>query len=224
MSPASAPNLAPEGRDKPSLPSHELPLLRATAENLQGFGALISDPDGCEIEIVRWPAQGWRAVDPGTGDQGGTTEGIFEFRWDGPTLRAHNTSVGGQNQYVLGWSCDPQAVDTQTAAAPTRERVLLWHANYHPDGGQLFYPRAPGAFVAPLALPGDDVTPDDFLAFWFDGSRGLYIHPGVWHEAVFPVTDRQPFFDKQGKVHARVSVDFGAEFGCYLSAPLPQRL
>jgi len=223
MSLPVAPNLAPDARDKPSLPCHEIPLRRATAENLRGFGTLISDPAACEIEIVRWPAQGWRAVDPDTGDQGGTTEGMFEFRWDGPTLRAHNASVGAQNEYVLGWSCDPQAVDTQ-AAKPTRERVLLWHANYHPDGGQLFFPHDPGAFVAPLALPGDDVKPDDFVAFWFDGSSGLYINPGIWHEAVFPVCDRQRFFDKQGKVHARISVDFGAEFGCYVAAPLPEQL
>ena len=76
------------------------------------------------------------------------------------------------------------------------------------------------SFISPLALPGDDVKPESFTAFWFSGARGLYIHPGVWHEAVFPVKDSQKFFDKQGKVHARVSVDFTREFGVYLSAPL----
>lgn len=219
MSHPPVPNLAPRASDKPSLPWHELPLVEATDESLRGYGALVSDPDACEIEIVRWPAQGWRPVDPDTGDQGGITEGVFELHWDGATLRAHNASVVAQNTYVLGWSCDPQAVATQPPPQP-RERVLMWHANYHPDGGQLFFPREPGAFVAPLALPGDDVEPADFVAFWLHGDRGLYIHPGVWHEAVFPVRDRQRFFDRQGKVHARVSVDFGSEFGCYLAAPL----
>lgn len=213
-----APNLAPEAKDKPSLPWHEIPLVEATAESLHGFGTLVTDPQTCEIEIVRWPAQGWRPVDPDTGDQGGTTEGVFDFQWDGATLRAHNASVVAQNTYVLGWSCDPQSV-TQVAEQP-RERALMWHANYHPDGGQLFFPQAPGAFVAPLALPGDDVKPDDFVAFWFGGECGLYIHPGVWHDAVIPVRDRQRFYGRQGKVHARVSVDFGAEFGCYLATPL----
>ena len=28
-------------------------------------------------------------------------------------------------------------------------------------------------------LPGDDVTPDRFVTFWCDGSRGLYIHPNI---------------------------------------------
>lgn len=37
----------------------------------------------------------------------------------------------------------------------------------------------------PLALPGDDVTPERFVCFRFDGEKGLYIHPHAWHEGVF---------------------------------------
>lgn len=203
----------------PRLPEIEIPLLDATSENLEGYGVLVDRPEDCAIEIVRWPAQGWRPVDPDTGDQGGTTEGIFDFYWRGNTLHACNTTVPGQNEYVLGWSCEPQSAEDDTEPLP-RDRVLLWHANYHPDGGQLFFPVEPGSFVAPLALPGDDLTPESFTAFWVSGGQGLYIHPGVWHEAVFPVDDSLKFFDKQGKVHARVSVDFTQEFGVYLSASL----
>ena len=58
------------------------------------------------------------------------------------------------------------------------------------------------------------------MCFRFDGTRGLYIHPGVWHEGVFARRGRQRFFDKQGAVHARVSVDFPREFGCLLEVPL----
>ncbi len=156
-------------------------------------------------------------VAPGTGDEGGTTEGIFHFNWKGDVLRGKNEAV--EDAYVLGWSCDPQSASESQQTCP-RERVLLWHSNYHPDGGQLFFPLDPGPFVVPLALPGDDVKPEDFKAFWFEGREGLYIHPSIWHEGVFPVNDKQRFFDKQGKVHARISVDFGKEFGCYLSVPL----
>ncbi|MEM7045795.1 MAG: ureidoglycolate lyase, partial [Pseudomonadota bacterium] len=70
-------------------------------------------------------------------------------------------------------------------------------------------------------LPGDDLTPDKVVAFWCDGSRGLYIHPGIWHEGIFPVQDKQRFLDRQGRVHARVSADIGQEFGVYLAVPLP---
>ncbi len=72
----------------------------------------------------------------------------------------------------------------------------------------------------PLALPGDDVEPAQFVCFRFDGSRGLYIHPNIWHEGVFTTAGTQRFFDQQGAVHARVSVDFAREFGCLLEAPI----
>jgi hypothetical protein len=72
----------------------------------------------------------------------------------------------------------------------------------------------------PLALPGDDIEPADFVCFRFDGRHGLYIHPNIWHEGVFTTRGTQRFFDKQGAVHARVSVDFAREFGCLLEAPI----
>ena len=72
----------------------------------------------------------------------------------------------------------------------------------------------------PLALPGDDVAPERFVCFRFDGSQGLYIHPDIWHEGVFGLAGRQRFFDQQGAVHARVSVDFAREFGCLLEATI----
>jgi ureidoglycolate lyase len=99
---------------------------------------------------------------------------------------------------------------------------LIWRANYHPDGGQLFYLTNGQRFVVPLALPGDDVTPDKFTTFLCDGSAGLYIHPYVWHGPIIPLDDRAELIDRQGRVHARVSVDFPKEFGCYLAVPLPQ--
>ena len=213
----TAPNLKPSGADLPELPEFVLPLVVANAANLRGYGELVESADARAIEIVRWPALGARPVDPGTGDQGGTTEGIFEFEWAGDVLRGRNNAV--DDDYVLGFACQPRAA-SETAATVARTKVLLWHANYHPDGGQVFFPLERKPFVVPLALPGDAIAPDKFTAFWFDGSLGLYIHPGIWHEGVFPTADRGRFFDKQGKVHARISVDFPREFGCYLSAPL----
>ncbi len=197
--------------------SFDIPLRRATAESLSGYGELVSDPEARAVEIVPWPAPGRRPLDPGTGDHGGTTEGIFEFWWSGDVLEGRNNAV--DDQYVLGWTREPEAASREDATVP-RSQVLLWHANYHPDGGQLFFPLDRGPFVAPLALPGDEVRPEDFVGFYFDGSAGLYIHPGVWHEDMFPFADRARFFDRQGKVHARLSCDFKQEFGLYLSVPL----
>ena len=193
----------------------EAPLVEATPETLAGYGRLVDDFDACQIEIVRWPAPGWRPVDPNSGDQGGTTEGLFEFWWRDGRLEATNEAVG--DSYIFGWSHFPES---PLPAGSPRERALVWRANYHPDGGQLFFPQGDGPFVAPLALPGDDVTPEKFVAFWCDGSKGLYIHPDIWHAAVVPLADHARLLDRQGRVHARISVDFPKEFGCYLGVPL----
>jgi ureidoglycolate lyase len=196
---------------------HGAPLARATDESLAGLGRLVDDPHAFPIEIVRWPAQGWRPVDDGSGDQGGVAEGLFEFEWRGETLFARNNAVG--DAYLFGWSTWPEEA---SADPPTqrRERALIWRANYHPDGGQLVWPMNGESFVVPLAPPGDDVRPEDFKAFWCDGTRGLYIAPNVWHGAFVPHSDTATFLDRQGRVHARVSVDFAKEFGCYLSVSL----
>src|SRR5262247_1686108 len=136
---------------------HEIRIVEATVETLAGYGRIERDFPSAKIEIVRWPAQGWRPVDPDTGDQGGTTEGIFSFWWKGEVLYGRNDAVG--DSYLLGWSRDPREA-SETAANPDRSRVHIWHVNYHPDGGQLFFPRQRIPFVVPLALPGDDVRPD----------------------------------------------------------------
>jgi ureidoglycolate lyase len=196
--------------------THRTPLVAATDAALAGYGCLVDDPAKCEIEIVRWPAQGWRPVDANSGDQGGVTEGLFDFAWRGQTLFARNNAVG--DSYLFGWSTWPE--EAGHASTAEREQALIWRANYHPDGGQMIWPIDGQSFVVPLALPGDDVTPASFTSFWCDGSRGLYIRPNVWHGAFVPHEDTARFLDRQGRVHARVSVDFPKEFGCYLAVPL----
>ena len=206
-----------EASEKPSLPLVSVPLIEATYDSVQEYGCLVDDPAGFEIEIVQWPAQGWRQIDDSTGDEGGYVEGIFYVDWDGDILMGRNEAVDGY--YVLGWSCDPQLARAGTASVP-RDQIILWHLNYHPDGGQLFFPLDKKPFVVPVSLPGDDIKPEQVVAFWCDGSRGLYIHPNIWHEGIFPVEDSQRFLDRQGRVHARVSCDLATEFDAYLSVPL----
>lgn len=210
----------------PDLPADlrviDMPVVRATADSLQGYGDLVSgDPKSYPVEIVRWPAQGWRPVDLDSGDEAGTTEGVFVSQWKGDILYGMNEAVGGH--YVLGYAGAPESADESHDREPSE--VRLWHANYHPDGGQLFFPLDQSPFLVPLALPGDDVQPEQFVAFWFDGSQGLYIHPNIWHEGVFTCRGTQRFFDRQGAVHARVSVDFAREFQCLVRAKiLPESL
>jgi hypothetical protein len=195
-----------------------MPVIEATNSNLEGYGYLVNDPDNVRVEIVRWRSQGWREVDLDSGDGGGTTEGVFLSEWKGDILFGHNEAVDGH--YILAYANEPCLADLECDHVP--EKMLLWHANYHPDGGQLFFPLDKNPFFVPLALAGDDVKPEDFVCFRFDGSCGLYIHPNVWHEGVFPLSGKQRFFDKQGAVHARVSIDFAREFNCLLEAELKE--
>ncbi|MEO8345886.1 MAG: ureidoglycolate lyase [Betaproteobacteria bacterium] len=193
-----------------------MPVVVATDAALEAYGLLVDDPKACTVEIVRWPAQGTRPVDTDSGDEGGTTQGVFVSEWRGDILYGRNEAVGGH--YILAYASEPSRADETHRRDPVI--MLQWHANYHPDGGQLFFPLEPKPFLIPLALPGDDVRPENFVAFRFDGSRGLYIHPDIWHEGVFTCAGTQRFHDEQGAVHARVSVDFAREFGCLLEAPL----
>lgn len=199
------------------LPWHDVPLVVATDESIKGYGQLVEDPAEFDIEIVQWPAQGWRPVDADTGDEGGVVEGVFHSEWQGEILHGRNDAVNGH--YILGWSDNPGNADS-AASQDAPERVLLWHLNYHPDGGQLFYPLDNQPFVVPVALPGDDLVLQNVIALWCDGSRGLYIHPSIWHEGVFPATRAQSFGDRQGRVHARVSCNVAQEFGVFLNVPL----
>ncbi|MCZ4281372.1 ureidoglycolate lyase [Kiloniella laminariae] len=199
------------------LPLFDIPLVRATPESLEGFGTLVTDYMTHPVEIVRWPAQGWRSIDEGTGDEAGHLEGIFEFWWEGDFLLGENMAV--KDRYILGWSELP-AKARRNNPDSKRDQLLIWHANYHPDGAQLFYPLDNRPFVTALAKTGDDMQPEDWVAFYCDGSAGICIHPGIWHEAITPLSPRSRFYDKQGAVHARVSCNFTEEFGVFMRIPL----
>ena len=54
----------------PGLRCVRMPVVDAKPASVEGYGRLVGDPSECRIEIVRWPAQGRRPVDAGTGAQG----------------------------------------------------------------------------------------------------------------------------------------------------------
>ena len=87
----------------PNLPSGltrvMLSVIVATPETLKDYGLLVDDPKDCKVEIVRWPSTGTRPIDADTGDQGGTTEGVFVSEWQGDILYGRNEAVGGH--YIL---------------------------------------------------------------------------------------------------------------------------
>ena len=204
-----------------SVQTIEIPLIKATSDSLKGYGYLIDSYEDTDIEIVTWPKQGWREIDKGTGNEAGATEGSFDTWWESSILYGknnavqHNSDYEEDGKYILGYSGNPDNLIKNEEYKSPKE-MYIWHVNYHPDGGQLFFPTKPGPFISPLALPGDDIKIGDFKAFYFDGSKGLYIHPNIWHEGVFPTQEKSSFMGRQGKIHARVSIDLKKEFNKYI--------
>ena len=197
--------------------AYRVPGVRATPQTLQGYGRIVADFATAHVTIMTWPQPGWRPIVPGTGNEGGVVEDRFVMERRGEIQHAVNRAVG--RSYITGWFADPATASEARASADT-SRIYTHEANYHPDGGQIFAPRDGAPYVALLARPGDDVEPQDFIAFHCDGTFGIHIDPCVWHQPVFPVRPTALFDNKQGRVHACVAVDFITEFGCYLEVPL----
>lgn len=191
--------------------------IRATEASLVGYGHIVDDFAHAAVTIVPWPVEGPRPLVPGTGIEGGTVEDRFVMERRGQVQYAVNHAVG--RAYVTGWFDDPATAREDTTPRDV-SRVYTHEANYHPDGGQIFAPLTRAPFVALLARPGDDVKAEDFIAFWFDGTRGLHVDPGVWHQPIFPVLERATFDNRQGRVHACVSINFVGELRAFIEVPL----
>ena len=109
----------------------EIPLIKATNENLKGYGYLIDSFEKSEIEIVTWPKQGWRDIEEGTGNEGGTTEGSFDTWWQGDVLYGQNNAVQHKSdyevdgKYILGYASNPdQELQKDKYSDPTKIFLL----------------------------------------------------------------------------------------------------
>ena len=126
----------------------DVSLEEATPEALHEVGArLISGPDEISVanknfDIVKWPVQGWRQLDPQTGDEGGTVEGDFDVYWDGDFYFGENKGIASKNnKYLDGLAVPPEHAKRglDPASGSSSSSIHLWMSDYHPDGGQLFW-------------------------------------------------------------------------------------
>ena len=124
-----------------------------------------------QIYITPWPVQGRRPLLEDTGIGASVVYGENEHHWVGDRNFSTNKAV------EWGTWCSGRLPADVTP--DNRTHVLSRDANYHPDSGQVWFPAHGEAFVMLLALPTDDVTPEDFVAFYFDGSVGLQVKPGT---------------------------------------------
>lgn len=146
--------------------------------------------------------------------------------WEGDFFCGKNNAIATTNNtYLDGLAVMPEVASREEkSAAGDGNTIHLWMSDYHPDGAQLFWPLKPVPFVVALgpAACGDDVTPADMRAFYVPAGRGVYFHPGTWHNGVFVCKEHAPvsFLTRQGRVHARISVSWAAEFNTLLKVPL----
>ena len=210
----------------PEYKIHDIEIIKATPESFKDYGNFVYDFQSEKVEIVPWPLNGTRKLHPGTGIGGGEIEGENRYVYNNDTdglkkLFAHNMAVKDfNNKYITG------LVDLDNLSGFKKKEdnsifsttILLRECNYHPDGGQVFYPLEKKPFIAVLALPGDDVKPENFVGFYFEGDHGLQIKPNIWHFPMYPIYkyDSLNFIGKQGKVHGCVCVDFIEEFNVVL--------
>ena len=182
-----------------------------------GYGRIERDFPSAKIEIVRWPAQGWRPVDDDTGDQGGTTEGTFAFTWKGEVLYGRNDAVG--DSYLIGWSRDPSEA-SETTPSPDRSGCWCGTPTTIPMAGSCSsrasaFPtscrwRCPATTSRRRNLPASTATAvSASISIPASGTRRRC----RWPRAA-------EFDDRQGRVHARASCNFVEEFGAYLTVPL----
>ena len=201
-----------------------VPLLRATADNLIGFGRPVTNFKDAGCDITPFPLNGWRTAVPGTGIEGGVVEDVFTNERKGLIQYAVNVGLG--RKYIIGWyGNDPAAAATTPPNATEETDFILTHeANYHADGGQVFCAREMAPFVLLLAPKGDDITPSSFRAFLidpkFNGIIGVHVNAGTWHQPAFTLSGEGTLDNRQGKIHSCVAVSFIKEFNGYLRVPL----
>lgn len=194
--------------------THSVPLVALDSDTAAGLGTMISSIEEAEIEQRIWNPYGTRQVT--SGGRGDTVEGPFDIYWLGEMMFSENNAVGRKD--LLGWRVDPSLASEEKEPVD-RNRLLVDEVNYHDDGGQAFLaPGIPTVFL--LAPPGDDITPDKFVAIYSDGTRGMNMHPGTWHTAPLPLVERATYDNRQGSIHATVGVWARQEWGLLLDVPL----
>lgn len=189
---------------------YNVPLKRLTSENLAGLGAIFTDLSDVEVELCQWPTRGKRALIPNTG-YGSVIEEEFKVYWRGTTILSagHQNARGGAAGKVLE---EPES---------NCKYALVHWLSAHLDAGEAFIPKNGEPSIFLLAPPKDDIQPEDFVAFYSDGSSGIYMHPGVWHTNPLTLSGHEVVYcRKQGSIYATVDCMLAKECNTWLKIPL----
>lgn len=188
-------------------------LIKATEESINEYGRFVENFDNEEVINCIWPKNDGRKIDINTGNQALPTQGIFYFYNEDNYKKSINSSVPN-GDYITG-VLPKNEIKSRDLYFYTRE------ANYHPCGGQVVFPENKGSkFILLLSKAGDNITPNDFVSFLFDGTKGFQIYPNIWHQPLYQLDEKATFLNKQCSVHACVSVDTFSEFNTLLKVNL----
>jgi ureidoglycolate hydrolase len=188
---------------------YNVPILNANEETLKGYAQIVDNFSKTKVINVTWPKTEGRPLDKNTGNQAKETFGIFEFYYDKNYCRAKNNSVPN-GEYITG-------VMTEEEKIPNKRIIYTFEANYHPDGGQIISPtKNNNDFIVLLSKAGDNIKPEDFVAFYCDGTFGIQILPNVWHQPIYPIAQKSNYYNKQCSVHGCVTVNTLEEFNTLL--------
>ncbi|XP_045182086.1 uncharacterized protein LOC123540839 [Mercenaria mercenaria] len=186
-----------------------VPIVLATEESLNGYGSIVTDFENVKVEKRPWPLEGWRKARKGTDIIPG--EEVSEICYKRSEQNFTMKKESGRLNEI-------GRIPRNPCSSPTS--VLLNKMTYHPDCGEVFFPKNGDPFVGVFAPPGDDFDPAKVKAFYFDGSFGVQCHPNVWHQGMYILQDEATFQGKQGILHLCVTINIVEEFGHYLSIPL----
>ncbi|WAR17057.1 ALLA-like protein, partial [Mya arenaria] len=180
-----------------------IPVVRATKENLSGYGRFVTNFDEEKVEINPWPVTGPRKARPGTDIIPGVDCSQLTFKYEGNKYVSVK-DIGRRME--VGTICEEEQ-------SPDNKYVLVSEITFHPDCGEVFYPKNGDPFIAVLALPGDDLTLEKLKGFYFDGTSGLQALPNVWHQGMYTFGSSAEFLGKQGVLHCVIAANFEKEFG-----------
>lgn len=191
---------------------YEVPLKKPNSKNLQGLGVVFTEFENAKIELCKWPTSGKRPL-ISKGGYGTVLEEEFRVYWQGATVLSagHQNARGGVTGKIVS---DPET---------NSKYVLVNWLSAHLDAGEAFISKngEPGIFL--FAPPKEDVKPEDFVAFYSDGSSGISIHPGVWHTTPISLCEKEVVYKrKQGSIYATIDCVLTKEHNTWLKIPLSQ--
>ncbi|XP_052762081.1 X-ray repair cross-complementing protein 5-like [Mya arenaria] len=181
-----------------SLP-FEIPVVRATKENLSGYGRFVTNFDEEKVEINPWPVTGPRKARPGTDIIPGVDCSQLTFKYEGNKYVSVK-DIGRRME--VGTICEEEQ-------SPDNKYVLVSEITFHPDCGEVFYPKNGDPFITVLALPGDDFgkTEREAIAVLLDvGPSMNQAPPGVATpletalEAITMILQRKMFAESKDEV------------------------